>query len=122
MSNSAQREWHFYVHDMLDFAEKVVAYTDGMDQEKFVSSGLNYDATLRNLSLIGEAATHIPVIARNFAPQIDWRQIIGTRNRLIHGYLGLDNDIIWDIIQDEIPLLIVQLEALKIAADSKQVR
>jgi len=86
MSEPLQREWRFYVSDMIDFAEKVVAYTDGMNQEKFVASGLNYDATVHNLILPGEAATHIPDHVRDFSEQIDWRQIIGTRNRLIHGY------------------------------------
>jgi uncharacterized protein with HEPN domain len=121
MSNSGQREWRFYVADMLEFAEKVLVYTDGLDQEKFVSSGLNYDATVRNLSMIGEAATHIPEHVRTFAHQIDWRQVIGTRNRLIHGYLGLDNEIIWDIIQNEIPELIKQLTALIKASDENQI-
>lgn len=58
MSDASQREWRFYLEDMIDFGEKVLAYTDGYDQEGFVASGLNYDATLRNLELIGEAATH----------------------------------------------------------------
>jgi uncharacterized protein with HEPN domain len=49
MSESAKREWRFYVADMIGFAKKVVAYTQGMDQEQFVTSGLNYDATLHNL-------------------------------------------------------------------------
>ena len=57
MSDASQREWRFYLEDMIDFGEKVLAYTDGYDQEGFVASGLNYDATLRNLELIGEAAT-----------------------------------------------------------------
>lgn len=60
MSESAQREWRFYLDDMIGFAEKVIAYTHGLDQDGFVASGLNYDATVRNLELIGEAATHFP--------------------------------------------------------------
>ena len=60
MSDSPQREWRFYLDDMVGFAEKVIAYTNGLDQARFVASGLNYDATLRNLELIGEAATHVP--------------------------------------------------------------
>jgi len=61
MSDDRQtREWRFYLTDMLSFARKVAAYTEGLDQEDFVSSGLTYDATLRNLELIGEAATKIP--------------------------------------------------------------
>ena len=57
MSN---REWHFYISDMICFAENVLAYSDGFSQTDFENTGLNYDATIRNLELIGEAATHIP--------------------------------------------------------------
>lgn len=122
MYEPLQREWRFYVTDMISFAEKVVAYTDGLDQERFVSSGLNYDATVHNLILLGEAATHIPGWVRAMASEIDWKQIVATRNRLIHGYLGINNDIIWDIIQNEIPLLLTQLVALKNAAAENKIR
>ena len=122
MSEPLHREWRFYVADMIGFAEKVISYTDGLDQEKFVASGLNYDATVHNLILLGEAATHIPEHVRTFSSDIDWRQIVGTRNRLVHGYVGINNDTVWDIIQDEIPLLIEQLYALKKAADENQIR
>jgi uncharacterized protein with HEPN domain len=122
MSEPLEREWCFYVTDMIGFAEKVVLYTDGLDQEKFVASGLNYDATVHNLILLGEAATHIPDRVRTFASEIDWRQIIGTRNRLVHGYVGIDNDIVWNIIQDEIPALINQLHALEKALEANQIR
>ena len=50
------REWRFYIRDMIGFAERVVSYKHGMDQPAFVASGLTYDAILRNLELIGEAA------------------------------------------------------------------
>lgn len=89
MSDGAQREWRFYLDDMIGFSDKVIAYTLSLDQDGFISSGLNYDATLRNLELIGEAATHIPDEVRQNNPQIPWRLIIATRNRLIHGYLGI---------------------------------
>lgn len=115
------REWRFYVSDMIDFAEKVLAYTHEMEQSRFEQSGLNYDATLRNLELIGEAATHIPDHVRQFASHIDWRRIVATRNRLIHGYLGVDNDTLWSIIQTDIPALLHNLHALKAAADAGQI-
>ncbi len=89
MSDAPTREWRFYIGDMVDFAHKVLAYSDGLDQATFVASGLNYDATLRNLELIGEAATHIPDTVRTAHAEIPWRTIIATRNRLIHGYLGI---------------------------------
>jgi uncharacterized protein with HEPN domain len=112
MSDGTVREWRFYLHDMIGFAEKVVTYTDGFDQAGFVSSGLNYDATLRNLELIGEAATHVPDSVRATAPQIPWRLIVATRNRLVHGYLGIDNDVLWTIIREDIPELLDQLQVL----------
>ncbi|MFP4453607.1 MAG: DUF86 domain-containing protein [Desulfobacterales bacterium] len=64
---------------------------------------MTYDATLRNLELIGEAATHIPEDVRAAHPEIPWRMIIATRNQLIHGYLGIDNHTFWSRIQDNVP-------------------
>lgn len=120
--HNTERDWRLYVGDMISFAEKVLAYTEGMDQPRFESSNLNYDATVRNLELIGEAATRIPLTIREAAVHIPWRQIIATRNRLIHGYLGIDNDTLWSIIQDEIPSLLDELRAMKIAADENRIR
>lgn len=95
----SEREWRFYLDDMIGFAENVLAYCDGFDQATFEATGLNYDTTVRNLELIDEAATHIPSEIRETYTSIPWRQIIATRNRLIHGYLGIDNDTLWSIIQ-----------------------
>lgn len=108
-----EREWRFYLDDMVIFAEKVLAYTDGLDQAGFEASVLHYDATLRNLELIGEAATHIPDAVRTQCPDIPWRLIVATRNRLIHGCLGIDNDTVWSIIREEIPALLQKLQAMR---------
>lgn len=113
MSDARQREWRFYLDDMIDFAERVLTYTEGLDQAGFVASDLAYDATLRNLELIGEAATHIPDEVRAAHTEIPWRMIIATRNRLIHGYLGIDDDTLWSIIRDDVPELLPLLKALK---------
>ena len=114
MSDGSQREWRFYLDDMIEFAEKVLVYTDGLNQSGFVASGLTYDATLRNLELIGEAATHIPDSIRGDHAEIPWRMMIATRNRLIHGYLGIDHDTLWSIIDGDVPELLRALKALKI--------
>jgi uncharacterized protein with HEPN domain len=116
MSEPTEREWRFYIDDMIGFAEKVMAYTAGLDQVRFVASSLNYDATLRNLELIGEAATHVPDAIRAAHPQVPWRLIVATRNRLIHGYLGIDNDTLWSIVVSEVPALLASLRTLRGAA------
>ena len=113
MSDAASREWRFYIDDMIAFAGKAIAYTKGLDQAAFIAGGLNYDATVRNLELIGEAATHIPEAIRADHPQIPWRKVIATRNRLIHGYLGIDNDTLWSIVRDDVPNLLRDLSAMR---------
>lgn len=109
----SDREWHFYVDDMIGFAERATMYPAGMQQSEFQSNALVRDATLRNLELIGEAALHIPQAIRDSSPKIPWRQIIATRNRLIHGYLGIDDDTIWSIIRDDLPPLLAALRAIR---------
>lgn len=110
----SEMEWSFYLDDMIKFSERVLVYTEGLDREDFEADEKAYDATLRNLELIGEAATHIPDAIREEFPAISWRQVVATRNRLIHGYLGIDNDIIWSIIQDDIPVLLKELKQIKL--------
>ena len=116
-----ERSWRLYIQDMIDFGEKVLSYTEGLDQDAFIADELTYDATLRNLELIGEAATHIPNEVREAHPEIQWRDIIGTRNRLAHGYLGIDDDVIWDIIQTDVPKLLPELRNLLDTTDEDSV-
>lgn len=74
---------------------------------------LVYDATLRNLELIGEAASRIPLEVRDAHPDIPWRMVVATRNRLIHGYLGLDNETLWSLVRDDVPALLSRLQAMR---------
>jgi uncharacterized protein with HEPN domain len=111
--SDAPREWRFYLDDMIAFAGKVLTYTAGLDQAGFIANQLIYDATLRNLELIGEAATHIPDEVRSTHPEIPWRMIIATRNRLIHGYLGVDDDTFWSIVRDDVPGLLTSSRAVE---------
>lgn len=113
MSEKGAREWRFYLDDMISFTEKVFTYSEGFEQEAFFSDSMRYDATVRNLELIGEAATRIPEAVRNVHPEIPWRLVIATRNRLIHGYLGIDKDTLWSIIRDEIPTLLQTLRKVR---------
>jgi len=113
MSEGERREWRFYIEDMVRFAHKVLANVKGLDQAAFVESELTYDATLRNLELLGEAAAHVPDHVRAAHPEVPWRLIVATRNRLIHGYLGIDDDTVWSIIQVDVPAIVPMLEAIQ---------
>ena len=59
-ADERKQEWRFHIADMIGFCERVLDYTAGMDRASFVATAMTYDAVLRNLELIGEAATHIP--------------------------------------------------------------
>ncbi|NRF69515.1 DUF86 domain-containing protein [Aquincola sp. S2] len=113
----SERAWRFYVDDMGTFARKVQAYTQGFDQAAFIADAKTYDATLRNLELIGEAATHVPEEVRRLVPEVPWRLVVATRNRLVHGYLGIDNDTLWSIVQGDVPALIAALAQAQWPAD-----
>jgi uncharacterized protein with HEPN domain len=99
---------------MTAFASNALSYTGGLSKPEFVADTRTYDATLRNLELIGEAARNIPEEVRSAHPEIPSRMIIATRNRLIHAYLGIDDDTIWSIIQDDLPELLRALEAMQL--------
>jgi uncharacterized protein with HEPN domain len=113
MSEGKHREWQFYLDDMIGFSEKIITYSSGLNQEDFIENQLVYDAVLRNLELIGEAATHIPEHFRSIHSEIPWRMMIATRNRLIHGYLGIDDDTVWSIVTDDVPGLLEILQSIK---------
>ena len=118
--DDAPREWQLYVEDMIGFCERVRDYTAGLDKAAFVASPMSYDATLRNLELIGEAATRIPETVRD-APAVNpWRAIVGMRNRLAHEYPHIDDDIIWTLIVDAVPELLAALRKLSETAGTER--
>jgi uncharacterized protein with HEPN domain len=110
--DQSDREWRFYIEDMIGFCERVQNFTRDITQEAFLAEPMRYDATVRNIELIGEAATHIPDAVRQAAKSIPWRMVIATRNQLIHGYAGIDDDVLWSIIETDIPALLIALREL----------
>ena len=86
--------------------------TKELDRSTFPADSMRYDATLRNLELIGEAATHVPIDIRNAAADVPWRMAVAVRNRLIHGYLGIDDDTLWSIVSDDLVPLRAALSRL----------
>ncbi len=100
---SVSRDVALYLQDISICAAKVVAYTEGMDFDSFLADERTYDAVLRNLELIGEATKHVPEPFRQQHPMIDWRRMAGLRDILAHAYFGLDDPILWDLIQHKIP-------------------
>jgi uncharacterized protein with HEPN domain len=105
------RDWRLFLDDILASCEKVRRYTAGMDRSAFFRDDRTYDAVVRNLEIIGEAAKRIPDEARLAMPGIEWRKIAGMRDWIVHAYFGLDPDILWDVIENKVPELDAALRA-----------
>ena len=112
MPSPSERDSRLYLEDMLRFCDRVIAYRGVLDMPALQADAMRFDAVLRNLELIGEAATHVPDTVRAAHPEIPWRLVVATRNRLIHGYLGIDDDIVWSIVSADVPALQDRLSEL----------
>jgi uncharacterized protein with HEPN domain len=106
------RDVNLFLEDMQTACEKVVRYVKNLKQKQFFKDEMTYDAVVRNLTIIGEAVKNVPQEIRELHPGIEWRKIAGFRDIAVHDYFGIDEDILWDIIQNEIPYLLTQLNRI----------
>ncbi|MCZ7671154.1 MAG: DUF86 domain-containing protein [Chloroflexi bacterium] len=97
---------------MLDAAEEAVSFMVDHTRSDLDTDKLLALAMVRLLEIIGEAAHAVTEETQQKNPQIPWRQIKGTRNRLIHGYYHVDMDIVWQIVRQDLPPLIANLEKM----------
>lgn len=108
-----KRDESIYIDDMLEGMEKIKRYTQNMTYNDFVLDEKTQDAVLRNLEVIGEAAKNTPQNIRDKIRNIPWKNIIGLRNITIHQYFGVDLEIIWKIITNDIPKTKKEIKNLK---------
>ena len=101
------------VEDIMLAIQKIGRYTSQMDHDAFLRNELVIDGVARNLEIIGEATRQLPEEFKRVHTQIPWTQIAGLRNRIVHDYFGLDLEIIWEIIQHDLPELEKQIRTLQ---------
>lgn len=110
------RDESLYFADIIESCEKVLRFTKGMTYKDFVHDDLHFDAVLRNLEIIGEAVKNVSEEARQKYPNVKWHKIAGFRDIVAHEYFGVNDETIWDIVENEIPTL---LEIVKIMLGEK---
>jgi uncharacterized protein with HEPN domain len=100
-----KRDFKDYIQDILSSLEEVEEFTEGLDFEDFLKDRKTINAVIRSLEIIGEAAKKIPEDLRNGHPEMPWKRMTGMRDKLIHEYHGVDLEIVWAVIKEELPPL-----------------
>jgi uncharacterized protein with HEPN domain len=120
---SRREDYGDYLHDILDTIHKIEEFVDGVDFDNFLRDDKTAFAVIRGLEVIGEAAKNIPRSARNKYPAAPWKDISGMRDKLIHQYFGVNLQLVWKTVTEDLdPLkaVVLQMIADEKSAGSKQ--
>ena len=106
------RDYKVYLKDILVACTKIQKFTKAYSSKKFFRDEKTFDAVVRNLQIIGEAAKKVPSQVCSKYPLVEWRKIAGLRDILTHDYFGIDAEIVWDVVRNKIPSLKNQIQKI----------
>ncbi len=112
----SKRAAQLYLDDILGAIIAIEEFTKEMTFEEFQNDRKTVDAVVRNLEIIGEAANNIPQELKNNYSTIPWREMISMRNKIMHEYFGVDTEIMWKTIQEDLPLLKEKIKNLPLSS------
>ena len=107
-----KRDDTVYLQHILDANDRIESYLRGVTEEAFQANHLVQDGVIRQLGIIGEAIRQVSKSLRERYPMIAWQDIAGMRNKLIHDYLGVDLEIVWQTATEDLPELKQQIQAI----------
>ncbi len=96
----------------MDSINTIEEYLQDVDEEKFKATRLLQDGTIREIEIIGKAVRHISKDIRKSYPEVPWQDIAGMRDKLIHGYFGVDIEKVWDTAKEDLPILKEQVKGI----------
>ena len=99
-------EIRLLLEDILQSSQKIISYTSGMSKEEFLKDDSIINAVVRNFEIIGEAASQVPEDFRILRREIEWRRMIGFRNRIRHEQSGIDKEMLWKIKEENVADLV----------------
>lgn len=110
----SKRDTRLLIADMLESISRIHRYVAGMDYDAFLADERTCDAVVRNVEIIGEASKQVSEDFKQANKALPWQQMAGMRNRIVHDYTGVDLAIVWEVAQNALPKLQMQLEALTV--------
>jgi len=106
------RDTKLFIKDIISAISAIEQFVDEMNLEQLKNDDKTASAVVRKFEIIGEASKNIPVDVKERYPEIPWKTMSGMRDRLIHAYFGIDFNLIWDAIKNEIPELKIKLQKI----------
>jgi uncharacterized protein with HEPN domain len=106
------RNINLFFTDILEAIESIMEYTQNMSYYQFINDKKTKDAVVRNLEIIGEAVKNIPDDIKGKYSDVSWRGMSGMRDKLIHEYFGVSNQIVWETIQSDLPVFDSQIKKI----------
>lgn len=98
-----KREIGDFIEDIIDAITKATKFVEGVSYEEFTKDDKTIFAVIRAIEIIGETAKNIPEDTKKGYPEIPWKRMAGMRDKVIHGYFGVDIKVVWNTIKEEIP-------------------
>lgn len=99
----SERDLRLYLADIIESGSAILEFTKGMSFEEYNNDRKTYSAVIREFEIIGEAVGKLPDEVKRDYPEVAWQDIKDFRNLLIHEYFGIDQEIVWKIIRDDLP-------------------
>ena len=99
------RSWQFRIDDIIEAINKIERYITDIDFDSWQHDEKTVDAVIRNIEVIGEASSHLPIEIQEQYKDVPWGMMKGIRNILAHEYFGVDLEIIWKTVKDDLPIL-----------------
>lgn len=114
---SEKRKWKFRIRHMLAAIEECRGFVEGMTYAQFCADAKTMKAIVWNIATLGEAAAHVPEAVRQAYPGVPWADIRGMRNHIVHAYERIDAEIVWQVVKEELPPLVAELQRIEREAD-----
>jgi len=108
----SDKDFLIFIKHILESIENIELFMKNVEKSKFLKDKEKQSAVVRQIEIIGEAVKNLPPSFTKKYPDVSWKEIVGTRDKMIHHYFGVDLEVVWDIVKEDLPSLKSQIEKI----------